>query len=72
MTTAIDRLAFDNRTIYDLKLHETVTITSTGIRVMRVPSGWLYTSKIEGQPMPLQTFVPYCEKEIASERRGRA
>ena len=56
----------DNRTIYDLKLHETLTSTHSMIRVMRVASGWIYTTRTEGSQMPIQTFVPYCEKDAAS------
>ena len=40
------------KTIYDLKLHETLDL-SEDISVFRVPGGWIYQS-------PLKTiFVPY-------------
>lgn len=62
----------DTRTIYDLNLHETITLNLSLVKVMRVPSGWLYTTRVEGSQTPVQTFVPYCEKEASKERRGRA
>lgn len=50
----------DTRTIYDLGLHETLTLKFSLIKVMRVPSGWLYTTPYAGGT--IQTFVPYEEQ----------
>lgn len=41
-------------TIYDLKLHE--DIITKGLRIMRVPGGWLYENC--QYPLP-PVFVPY-------------
>lgn len=42
----------EEKTIYDLKLHEYLNLTDT-IRVLRVPSGWLYVFHSN------VVFVPY-------------
>jgi len=33
-----------NKTIYDLKLHESITLENGVTKVIRVPGGWIYTN----------------------------
>ena len=49
-----------SKTIYDLKLHEHLTL-SQGFDVTRVPGGWLYQEWVDnGDTTTLSsTFVPY-------------
>lgn len=43
----------ENKTIYDLKLHE--SITNYGQNILRVYNGWIYTNNITRNVV----FVPY-------------
>lgn len=53
-----------NKEIYDLELHETVSV-SGNVEVMRVHDGFLYTTRIEYLECATSVFVPFNEtKEI--------
>lgn len=59
------------KSIYDLKLHETISLSECGFtNVKRVPNGWIYTtqftpSELDGRrriyydPVINSIFVPY-------------
>lgn len=47
------------KTIYDLKLHETLKLKTTA-KIARVPGGWLYI--FEKKEKAVVTFVPYNEE----------
>jgi hypothetical protein len=48
------------KTIYDLKLHETLKINNY-LNVMRVAGGWIYSS-VASDDMFTDIFVPYSEE----------
>jgi hypothetical protein len=57
----------NNKTIYDLKLHECLYIkqfisSSNYYLIMRVPSGWIYKNLYTDE----QSFVPYNEEFLNS------
>jgi len=45
------------KTIYDLRLHESVYIASINSKVMRVPGGWIYELPSINHQV-VRTFVP--------------
>jgi len=58
------------KTIYDLKLHESLEITDA-LGVTRVPNGWLYTTAtiFANRMVFSQVFIPY-HKEFLTELTG--
>jgi hypothetical protein len=48
----------EEKTIYDLKLHDRLRIDKYGINVLRVPGGWLYS--LGGSASDV--FVPYSDE----------
>jgi len=44
------------KSIYDIGLHESTSLIGAGLRIVRVPGGWLYTPVGSVQP---STFVPF-------------
>jgi len=58
------------KTIYDLKLHESLT-PNFGTCIMRVPGGWIYDMwDFENDKPKIGTYVPYsedCKLKVQSE-----
>ena len=52
-----------DKTIYDLKLHETLQFDDCGLftSVLRVPGGWFYRCYDKGNGIATGCFVPYNE-----------
>ncbi len=49
-----------SKSIYDLKLHETLWEMDSGVNIQRVAGGWLYSSFDENeQTIYNSVFVPY-------------
>lgn len=48
----------ENKTIYDLKLHEMIEI-NTHLEITRVPGGWMYTYIDLSLENSRGVFVPY-------------
>ena len=51
--------------IYNLGIHQMIDIHSTGDMVLRVPGGWIYTTRW-GDNVYSSTFVPYNEEFLVS------
>lgn len=61
------------KTIYDLCLHETLTINSplTGLMfIIRVPGGWIYISPRLDSGSMNSTFIPY-NNEFCSQDKPK-
>jgi hypothetical protein len=54
LTTKFNRM---EKTIYELKLHESTKIEGEDIRIVRVHKGWLY--QMRSDYGWVQTFVPF-------------
>ena len=55
----------EERTIYDLKLHEDMFIQDNfekNINVLRVAGGWIYTYFRLDQGQMNSVFIPYCNE----------
>jgi len=51
----------EEKTIYDLKLHETLWISGADLTVIKVAGGWIYQEydTERDQPIGVGTFVPF-------------
>ena len=58
------------KTIYDLKLHESISLNSNHLEIKRVAGGWLYIESYEYQDNMALTscFIPFDNEFQKSEK----
>ena len=54
-------LDIDEKSIYELHLHEVMWIDRYALKIMRVPTGFIYTSLADKGKTISQVCVPYLE-----------
>ena len=52
----------NDKDIYELKLHESISVNKDRNIILRVPNGWIYSFFIENTSTHQTCFVPYNEE----------